>query len=72
MAVDDGADPGGAARVDHHHAHRRPRRLRRRKPLIGHRMAPGEVRPDQHRQIGGLQIVIGSRQGVAAEGADIH
>ena len=58
----------GAARVDHHHPHRRPRRPRRLQPLEQHRMAPGEVAADQHDEVGQLQILVDAGHQILAEG----
>ena len=41
----------------------------RREALVEHRMAPGEIRADQHDEIGQLEILVGAGHGVGAEGA---
>ncbi len=41
---------------------------RRGQPLIEDRMAPGEVRSDQHDEIGEFEILVGAGHGVGAEG----
>ena len=59
---------GGAARVDDHDPHRRPGGLGGGEALIQPRMAPGEVGPGQHHQIGQFQILIQPRHCVGAKG----
>ena len=61
----------GAARIDHHHLHRGPRLLRRREALVQHRVAPGEVRADQHDEIGQFEILVVAGHRVGAECAAV-
>ncbi len=61
----------GATRVDQHDLHLRPLFPGRGDALVEHGMAPGEVGADQHDQVGKLQVIIGSRYGVGAEGAAV-
>ena len=58
-----------AARIDDDDAHPGPCLLRRGEALIEHRVAPGEVRADQHDEIGKLEVLVSPRHGVRAEGA---
>ena len=39
--------------------------------LVQHRVAPGEVRADQHHEIGQFQVLVQPRHGVGAEGAAV-
>ena len=59
----------GAARIDQHDPHLRPLLLGRGDALVEHRMAPGEVRADQHDEVGELQILVAAGHRVRAEGA---
>ena len=61
----------GAARIDQHDLHLRPRLPGRREALVEHRMAPGEVGADQHDEIGELEILVAARHRVGAEGAPV-
>ena len=60
---------GGAAWVDHDHAHGGTGFFRRFDALVGHRMRPGGIRADQHDQPGFFQIFVTARHGIVAEGA---
>ena len=64
-------DVGGhrPARIDQHDLHPGPLLLGRGDPLVEHRVAPGEVRADQHDEIGKLEILVAAGHGVGAEGA---
>ena len=56
--------------IDHHDfgtAHL----ARRRQPLVEYRMAPREIRADQHHQIGQLEILVGAGHRVRAERAPV-
>lgn len=56
------------ARIDDNDFHFRPRGLCRRKPLVKHRMAPGEIGTREDHQIGKLHILIGARHRIGPEG----
>ncbi len=57
----------GAARIDDDDL-RAPRGLRGKCALVQHRVAPGEVGTDEHDQVGLVDILVGARHGVGAEG----
>ena len=60
---------GRAPRIDDHQPQLRSLLAQRQDPLHQHRMAPGEVRPDQHQQISLVQIGVLNRHDIFTEGA---
>jgi hypothetical protein len=64
-------DIGGyrAARVDDHDFHARPGGLGSGEALVDHRMTPGQVGAGQDDQIGKLDILVSTRNGIGTESA---
>ena len=56
------------ARIDDDDLHLRPRRLRRRQPLVENGVTPGEIGTGEDHQIGKFHILVGARHRIGSEG----